>query len=249
MKNLLDVERLVLGYATGIVIRGVSISVLSGSLVGLVGRNGSGRSTLVMGLAGLLRPQQGRIKLHGEDITDRNTRERIQRGLVCLPQMENCFLDLTVNENLRVAVACLGLTATEIGAREDRVFTTLAALARLRNQRVRNLSGGQRRMVDLGMIFMQEPKCLILDEPFAGLAEPVVDAMAEALVRFTKDGQGILLVEEKPNLVFKLADHILYLEDGIVERVGTPTELKDDTEFLDRYLGLNSKTGNSQVTN
>mgnify|MGYP001601834216 CR=1 FL=1 len=209
-----------------------------GRILALLGRNGAGKSTLLRCVAGLIKPAGGSIRLAGLLLDELTPQKRIQMGISFVAQNRECFPDLTVTENIEVAMSCLGLSKAQRETRRSEVLSLLPALRSLLRQPAHRLSGGQQQLLVLAMAICQRPRVLLLDEPSLGLDQVVLTGLLNALQKYVTGGGAVLLVEQKLRVASAVADQALYLENGRIEMEGTVSGLLDDAGFLGRYLGI-----------
>jgi branched-chain amino acid transport system ATP-binding protein len=206
------IEELTAGYGSHRVLHGVSLD-LPGGITGIFGHNGAGKTTLLRALAGLVRPNRGRMTFGGQDV------RTLGRAVGFVPQDDNVFSGLRVDDNLRVAA--LGLGAAAYAAALRRVFELFPDLGAKRRDRAATLSGGQKKMLAFSMALLQSPRLLLLDEPSAGLAPPLVERMMEVIRRVAaEDGATVLLVEQNIAAAAAVVDGVVVLGQGRVRYVG-----------------------------
>ncbi|MFC1539874.1 ABC transporter ATP-binding protein [Gemmatimonadota bacterium] len=237
MKEILQVSDLWLAYNAEPVIQGLSFNVQTGSIVALLGRNGAGKSTVLHAIGGILPVRQGAILFEQECILGWSTAQRIRNGLTYVAQGRECFPNLTVGENLWAATLALGIDRR---TRKQRVDQSLAPFSHLHDYYdtpVVHLSGGQQQMLVLAMALIQRPKCLLLDEPSIGLSDAVLKELEGFLLQYKSEGGSVLLVEQKPRVVFSTGDYAYYLHGGKVLLGGSPDELRSNLDFVNHYLG------------
>jgi ABC-type branched-subunit amino acid transport system ATPase component len=233
-KPLLKVERVTGGYGDMEVLREVSIEVNEGEIVSIIGPNGAGKSTLMKTIFGLLRPWKGHILFNGEEITGLEPDRIVRRGLCYVPQLENVFPSLTVQENLEMGAFILDGDITD---RLERVYQLFPLLKERRKQRVGKMSGGERQMVAMGRALMLDPKLLLLDEPSAGLAPKLVEMIFEKIIEINKSGVAILIVEQNAKKSLELAHRGYVLANGQNRFEGTGKELLNNPDVGRLYLG------------
>lgn len=211
----LAVHDLTAGYGGPPVIRGVSVALDKGRVAVVAGPNGAGKSTLVKSIVGHLRCSGGKVLVDGQDITNKPA-ERIARGGVgYVPQNDDVFGSLTVNENLEMGGYLL--RRREVPARIDEIYTMFPALAKMRSRHVSRLSGGERKMVAIGRVLMLKPPVLILDEPTAGLSVALTQELFERYIpALTATDVAVLLVEQKATEALRMADWGYILVSGEV---------------------------------
>ncbi|MFO7544263.1 MAG: ABC transporter ATP-binding protein [Trueperaceae bacterium] len=231
---LLAIENVVAGYGEMQVLKRVSLRVEEGEIVSIVGPNGAGKSTVMKLVFGLLKPWEGSVRFDGDDISGMPPERIVRRGLCYVPQVENVFPTLTVEENLEMGAFILDGPITE---RKERVFELFPRLAERRRQRAGKMSGGERQMVAMGRALMLDPKLLMLDEPSAGLAPLLVDMIFERITDINRSGVAILMVEQNARKSLNLAHRGYVLATGQNQVEGPGRELLADPEVARLYLG------------
>lgn len=222
-------------YGRSHVLHGIDLTLRRGSLLALLGRNGAGKSTTMLSIAGLLRPTAGSIVLEGRTI-DKLTPEAIARsGVRLVPQGRRVFPSLSVQENLGVAAQRRGSGKPWT---MERVFELFPQLAPRHKQRAGTLSGGEQQMLAIGRALMGNPEVLLLDEPSEGLAPLVVAEVARGIARLRQEGLSILLVEQNFKLAMQLADDVVVLNTGAVAMRGTAAQVEADPELATAHLGV-----------
>jgi branched-chain amino acid transport system ATP-binding protein len=225
----LAVGQLSSGYGPTQILHDISFEVRPGEAIAVLGRNGAGKTTLVNTIAGRLRARGGSIRFDGVAVERWAPSERCRAGLGLVPQDRQVFGGLTVEENLAVADLRRSWTAA-------RVYALFPRLAERRHSRGRQLSGGEQQMLAIGRALMGDPACLLLDEPFEGLAPVIVDALLEAFTRLRAEtAMSIVIVEQSARLAVELADHAMLIEHGRVRTQGTRADLLarwDEVETL-----------------
>lgn len=233
---MLKVTDLVAGYGRGVVLRDLSLSVEDGEVLGVLGRNGMGKSTLIRVLAGLLNVRSGRLEVGGEDLTRAPAHVRARHGIAVVPQGRGVFADLTVNENLQ-----LGRLAAGGRVRDSRLKEVLEYFPRLGErpkQRAGTMSGGEQQMLAIARAMMAEPRILLLDEPSDGLMPVLVQQIAENIRDINrKEGLTTVVVEQNVPMVSRMSSRCLILESGRIVASGSPEELSARGE-IERHLGV-----------
>jgi branched-chain amino acid transport system ATP-binding protein len=229
---ILQVEDIHTYYGDAYVLQGLSLELAEGQILGLLGRNGVGKTTLVNSIVGFNRPRRGRIVFKGADITRMSSFETIRNGMGLVPQGRRVFPSLSVEENLKVAEA-RGRAWTL-----ERVYTLFPHLLERRRQRAKTLSGGEQQMLAIARGLMTNPDCLIMDEPSEGLAPIIIQAVWQVVSKLKQQGLSILLVEQNAALALQLVDYVHVLSKGRVVYSGTPRELWADDSVKSRYLGI-----------
>jgi branched-chain amino acid transport system ATP-binding protein len=232
MAELLRVEGLRSGYGEAVVVQGVDLVLPQGESLALLGRNGTGKTTLLNTLVGVTRRHKGRIVLAGQDITALPPHQRAAAGIGWVPQERNIFKSLTVDENLG-AVARPGPWTL---ARAYEMFPRLAERkANMGNQ----LSGGEQQMLAVARALVLNPKLLLLDEPLEGLAPIIVEELLRSIARVVRDeGMSAIIVEQNPRMILPITQRAVVLDRGAVVHEGASAELMADRERLDRWLGV-----------
>jgi len=230
MPDLLQVEALSAGYGEAVVLSDISLGIADGQALALLGRNGTGKTTLINTLVGLTTRHAGSIKLDGRDITRARPEARVRAGIGWSPQERNIFKSLTVEENL-TAIARPGAWTLA------RVFDMFPRLAERRANLGSQLSGGEQQMLAIGRALMANPKLLLLDEPSLGLAPKLVRAILEVVRAIRARGTTVLLVEQNARMALETADRAYVLETGTVALAGPAAEMAEDERVQRVYLG------------
>ena len=222
------------GYAGSTVLDGVDLTVGSGEVVGLLGRNGVGKSTLMSTLIGWVRPSEGSITLDGEQLAGAPTHRIARAGVAVVPQGRRVFAPLTVENNLRIAVPRGGSRTWSV----ERVYELMPRLAERRRNRGDQLSGGEQQMLAIARALLLEPRLLLLDEPSDGLAPAVVEQVVGVVAQLRSEGLSVLLVEQDLHAAFSLCDRILVMQKGRIVHDSTTAEFRSDAERGRRLLGV-----------
>jgi branched-chain amino acid transport system ATP-binding protein len=233
---LLEVEELRAGYGKMEILKGVSLRVEAGQVVSIIGPNGAGKSTVFRTLFGLLPARQGRVRLDGEDITNRSPAELLRRGMAYVPQGRNVFPLMTVEENLRLG-AYIRRRSAELEQDVARVFETFPPLREARGKRAADLSGGQQQMLEMGRALLLRPRLLLLDEPTLGLAPLVFREIFRIITELRRAGQTILMVEQNAAKALEISDYAYVLELGVNRYQGSGEEIRTDERVRRLYLG------------
>jgi branched-chain amino acid transport system ATP-binding protein len=233
---LLEGRELDTYYGQSHVLRSVSVSIGAGETIGLMGRNGMGKTTLIRTLVGLVRPRHGSVLLDGADVTGHPTFAIARRGIAYVPEGRGIFTSLSVGENLAIAERS-GAAGGSIwtGARVLDLFPRLAA--RLTN-RGDQLSGGEQQMLAIGRALLTNPRLLMLDEATEGLAPIIRDEIWNTVRLIRSTGMATLVVDKTVAAVTAIADRIVILVKGEVVFEGTPAQLKANPELMHRHLGV-----------
>jgi branched-chain amino acid transport system ATP-binding protein len=231
---ILAVEDLHTYYGDAYVLQGLSLELGEGEVLGLLGRNGVGKTTLVKSIVGFVPPRRGRIMFKGRDITRASSVQTVRSGMGLVPQGRRVFPSLNVEENLKVAAHGAARRRWTL----ERVYALFPRLAERRRQRAKTLSGGEQQMLAIGRGLMSDPDCLIMDEPSEGLAPIVIQGMSEAIAALKREGLSIVLVEQNAALALKLVDRVHVMSKGRVVYSGRPQELWANEQVKSSYLGI-----------
>jgi branched-chain amino acid transport system ATP-binding protein len=229
---MLDVQEIHTYYGDSYVLQGISLHIDPGQVVGLVGRNGMGKTTLIRSIIGFTPPRRGSIRFKNHDITGWASNRAVDLGLGLVPQGRRVFPSLTVRENLLVALRARGGPWTV-----DRVVELFPRLGERAENRAGKLSGGEQQMLAIGRALMARPRLLLLDEPSMGLAPVLVEQIFETIVEVNRQGTTILLVEQNASMALSIAHRGYVLETGAVVLAGTATALSENAEVRRAYLG------------
>jgi len=231
---ILEVQDIHTYYGDAYVLQGLSLQLEQGQILGLLGRNGVGKTTLVNSIVGFNPPRRGKIVFKGDDITGKSSFATVRSGMGLVPQGRRVFPTLGVEENLLVAER----SPDRHGWTLDRVYTLFPRLRERRNQRAKTLSGGEQQMLAIGRALMTNPDCLIMDEPSEGLAPIIIQSLWEAIGKLKEEGLSILLVEQSAHLALKLVDYVHVISKGQVVYSAKPDELKANDHIKSSYLGI-----------
>jgi branched-chain amino acid transport system ATP-binding protein len=232
----LETRGLVAGYERDLpIVRGVNLRVQTGEFVALLGPNGAGKSTLVKAIAGLVPIHEGAVLLRGEDITDAPAHRKIRSGLAFVPQTENVFATMTIEDNLRLAADILPKPVR--APRIAELYAMFPDLAAQPGRPAGQLSGGQRQMLAAARALIIHPSLLILDEPSAGLSPKVVTEVFGLLKSINATGVTIILVEQNVKAALAIADRAVVLVEGEARHEAPATELAGDPIIAELYLG------------
>ncbi len=231
---LLATEDLVAGYVPEVdILNGVTIRVDEGEIVTVIGPNGAGKSTLVKAIFGLLRPREGRVVFRGEEITGRRTHDITHLGLSYVPQLDNVFQSLTVEENLELG----SLDRARMAEQIDRMYELFPRLGERSSQTAGTMSGGERQMLAMARALMPDPQVLLLDEPSAGLAPAFVEAIFEKIEDVNRAGVTLVMVEQNARRALEMSSRGYVLDLGVNRFEGRGRELLDNPKVVELYLG------------
>jgi branched-chain amino acid transport system ATP-binding protein len=236
MADLLEVEGLSAGYGEAVVLTDISLKLHEGQALALLGRNGTGKTTLINTIIGLTRRRAGTIRLGGIDITRLRPDQRALAGIGWVPQERNIFKSLTVDENI-TSVATKGPWTLE------RIFGMFPRLAERRRNMGNQLSGGEQQMLAIGRALALNPRVLLLDEPTEGLAPIIVDELLAALRKIVREEQiAAIIVEQSPRKILPLTDAAIILDRGMIAYQGESAALAGDAVTLANLLGVAERT-------
>ena len=239
MAELLKVAALSAGYGEAVVLNDISITLGEGQTLALLGRNGTGKTTLINTLAGATRQHGGSIMLGGRALHSLLSHERAAVGIGWVPQERNIFKSLTVHENLTAVARPARVGRSAKPWTPERVYTLFPRLAERSNNLGTQLSGGEQQMLALGRALVLNPTLLLLDEPCEGLAPIIVQELLRAIRRVTRDeGLSAIIVEQHPQAILAISDTAAVLDRGTVVYSGSASSLQEQPELLDRLLGV-----------
>jgi branched-chain amino acid transport system ATP-binding protein len=233
MTPILAARGLSAGYGGSRVLRGIDLDIHAGETIGLMGRNGMGKTTLIRTLIGLLPAQEGQVLLDGEDSVRLPAFARARRGIAVVPEGRGIFATLTVMENLRLA-------ATPGDWTEARVLKLFPRLGQRATNRGNHLSGGEQQMLAIGRALMTNPRLLMLDEATEGLAPLVRDDIWRVIRVVREAGVAVVVVDKTVSAVLSLADRVVILVKGQVAWTGAPDLLRADPSLMHRHLGVDA---------
>jgi branched-chain amino acid transport system ATP-binding protein len=231
---ILEAKGLVGGYGGTDILNGVDLRLAREEIVVIVGPNGAGKSTAMKALFGLVKVRVGTVSFEGKDVTNAAPEKLVQLGMAFVPQDQNVFATMTVDENLDMGAYT---RRSGVAAAKERVYTLLPALKAKRRQAAGELSGGQRQMVAIGRALMVEPKVLMLDEPSAGLSPKVLDEILDAISAINTSGVGVLMVEQNAKAALAMAHRGYVLQQGRNRHEGPGPELLSNREIAESFLG------------
>jgi branched-chain amino acid transport system ATP-binding protein len=235
MSDLLTVDKVSAGYGEAVVLNDISFALGEGQTLALLGRNGTGKTTLINTLAGATRQHAGSITLGGVALHKLPSHQRAAAGIGWVPQERNIFKSLTVHENL-TAVQRPGPWTPQ------RVYEMFPRLAERKTNLGTQLSGGEQQMLAVGRALVVNPKLLLLDEPLEGLAPIIVNELLRAISRITRsEGLSAIIVEQHPQAILAISDRAIVLDHGTVVHTDTAAALRTAPELLDRLLGVARK--------
>lgn len=228
-------ENMTGGYGRGAdILHDCTIAVEQGQIAVIVGPNGAGKSTAMKAVFGMLNLRKGSVRLNGQDITALNPQDRVKAGMGFVPQVNNIFPSMTVEENLEMGAY---IRRDDIRQTMAQVYELFPAVAAKRKQAAGELSGGQRQQVAVGRALMTQPKVLMLDEPTAGVSPIVMDELFDRIIAIARGGLPVLMVEQNARQAMMIADKAYVLVQGANAHTGTGKELMSDDEVRRTFLG------------
>ncbi len=234
MTAVLEATSIVAGYGDVEILHGVSVSIGQGEMVAIIGPNGAGKSTLLKAMFGLIPTSSGRVRLNGTDTTNQPPDRIVERGMSYVPQTENVFPSLSINENLEMG----GFIRRDgLSDRLERVYALFPDLAHRRCDLGGKLSGGQRQMLALARALMLDPKVLLLDEPSASLSPKMVESLFEKIGEINSSGTAILLVEQNAKEALSLSNRAYVLATGENRLDGDAKSMLESEDMAKLYLG------------
>jgi branched-chain amino acid transport system ATP-binding protein len=235
---LLDISGLSASYGEGRVLEDIALSLDAGAVLGVVGPNGHGKTSLLRTISGLMPKAQGKISFEGRDILGQSAESIARSGIVHVPQGDLIYKNMTIKENLQMGGYSNHSTA-ETAAQLDQVYALFPKLKQRNTQIASSLSGGERRMLGIGRgLMMKRARLLMLDEPSLGLAPIVIDQIYQAIEKLVADGLTIIVVEENIHRVSAVSKQMILLSHGNVVWTGAPADLEGDARLAATYLGI-----------
>lgn len=236
---LVEAAGIIAGYLPGVnILNGCDLYANEGELVGIIGPNGAGKSTLLKSLFGLVKVRDGIVRLKGEDVTNQRADQLVRAGIGFVPQTNNVFPSLTIEENLQMGAY---QRPESFGDRFDFVTNLFPTLGNRRKQRAGSLSGGERQMVAMGRALMMAPSVLLLDEPSAGLSPALQDEVFVRVREINKTGVTVIMVEQNARRCLQIVDRGYVLDQGRNAYTGTGRSLANDPKVIELYLGTLAK--------
>jgi branched-chain amino acid transport system ATP-binding protein len=238
LEPLVIVEDLHTFYGKSHILHGVSLSVGRGEVVGLLGRNGVGKSTTLKTIMGLVSPSEGKVLFEGKPVTGMPAHKIARLGIAYVPEDRRIFKLLTVMENLRTGLDRSGVTEARKQELLAKVFEYFPVLAERRSQAGGTLSGGEQQMLAIARAMMLEPKIILLDEPTEGLMPRMVSQIKEIVAVLHREGVAILLVEQNVPLTLEASQRVYIMEKGAVRHHAVASELEVNDPVIQQYLGV-----------
>jgi branched-chain amino acid transport system ATP-binding protein len=235
---LLKVDGIHTFYGKSHILHGVSLEIGRGEVVGLLGRNGVGKSTTLKAIAGLVHPVEGEVMFEGSSVIRLPPHTVARRGIAYVPEERRIFPYLTVLENLRTGLDRHGVSKVRKAALVDKAYAYFPRLGERRNQSGGTLSGGEQQMLAIARAMMLEPKIILLDEPTEGLMPSMVSQIAQIVSALCHEGVAVLLVEQNVPLTLEACRRIYFIEKGVVRHHAMASDLHADHPAVHQYLGV-----------
>jgi branched-chain amino acid transport system ATP-binding protein len=227
---MLKVNRIHTYYGSSHILFDVSLTINKAEVVGLLGRNGAGKSTTLRSIMGLTPPKEGRITFNGKDITGQKPYVLVRKGIGYVPDDRRVFADLSTDDNLEI------VHSRRTDWSKERVYTLFPALREMRTRRGGNLSGGEQQMLTIGRALMSSPELLLLDEPTEGLAPLIVRELENQILAMKEAGISILLTEQNVKSALKLISRVYVIDNGRIRFEGAIADFETNEEIKKRYL-------------
>lgn len=238
MKEMLKIENLVVDYDHIHALRDISMEVYQNEIVCLIGSNGAGKTSTLSAVSNIVSKTDGSISFHGIDISHMSAPEIVRLGISHVPEGRHVFPKMTVEENLILGTMALKkISKADLKERMSEMYELFPRLEERRDQHAGTLSGGEQQMLAIARGMMYGPSLIMLDEPSLGLAPIVVEEIFEMILRIQKNGKTVLLIEQNANMALQISNRAYLLENGVIVRSGTGTELKNDDSIRKAYLG------------
>lgn len=233
---VLQMKAIDAGYGDIEVLRDVSIEVIKGQIVSILGANGAGKSTLLNTLFGIIKPTKGQIFVSGDDITTKAANERLKRGMAYVPEGRTNFPSMSVEDNLEMG-AYSRQDSAQVRADIEKLCQRFPLLQEKRYTAAGNLSGGQQQILEIAMALMLNPEVLLIDEPTLGLAPILVTEVFDEIQNINADGTTVVLVEQNAKRALEISHYAYVLELGRIRIEGAAAELAQNEEVVEAYLG------------
>jgi branched-chain amino acid transport system ATP-binding protein len=236
--SLLEVRHLHLGYGAHVAVEECSFTVAAGECVGLVGANGSGKSTTLRAIARIHPVRSGTVMFDGHDIIDWSSARAVAEGLVLCPEGRHLFAEMSVEDNILLGLVRARLGRAETRGRLAEIFELFPKLADRRTQLAGTLSGGEQQMVALGRALASQPRLLILDEPTLGLAPMMVEQVFSIVSQVISSGTSVLIAEQNVTATLEAAHRVYVMEAGLITHSGPSAELRGDPQLTAALMGI-----------
>ena len=236
MKNQLTCSHLIKKYGRREVVKGASLTVNSNEIVGLLGPNGAGKTTIFRMMLGIVIPTKGTIHLNEEDITHIPIHLRAKRGITYLPQEVSVFTGLTVKKNVSLIFENMKIPKRKIKEKAQQLIEDFG-ISHLENQKAANLSGGEKRRLELARMMTLDPKFILLDEPFSGIDPMTVKDIQRMSIRLKEMGIGVIVTDHNVDDIRRIVDRLYVIHKGTILAEGDPETVFSDRKVIENYLG------------
>jgi len=236
LKNQLTCNRLIKKYGRREVVKGASLKVNSNEIVGLLGPNGAGKTTIFRMMLGIVIPTKGTIHLNQEDITHIPIHLRAKRGITYLPQEVSVFTGLTVRKNVSLIFENMKMPKSQIRKKTQQLLEDFG-ISHLESQKASNLSGGEKRRLELARMMTLEPKFILLDEPFSGIDPMTVKDIQKMSIRLKEMGIGVIVTDHNVDDIRRIVDRLYVIHKGTILAEGDPETVFSDRKVIENYLG------------
>lgn len=236
MKNHLNCSELIKKFGKREVVKGASLSVESNEIVGLLGPNGAGKTTIFRMMLGIVIPTKGSIHLNGEDITHIPIHIRAKKGITYLPQEVSVFTGLTVRKNISIVLENMKHSKKSIKDKTDALLHDFG-ISHLEDQRASNLSGGEKRRLELARMMTLDPKFILLDEPFSGIDPMTVKDIQRMSIKLKEMGIGVIVTDHNVDDIRRIVDRLYVIHKGTILAEGEPETVFNDRQVIENYLG------------
>ncbi len=232
---MLEVTNLTTGYGHNTILEDLDLTYREEAMATVIGPNGAGKSTLFKAIFGMLDAWEGSVVLNGEDITELEPAERLERGLAFVPQGKNVFGNMSVKENLEMG----GYTQSRADVKRniEDIYELFPLLRERKGQKAKSLSGGQQQLLEMGRVLMRDPDIVLLDEPSLGLAPDLMDEIFGHVEKIHEEGVGVLMIEQNADRALELCDWAYVLDEGHILHEGPAHEIRDRDDIRKLYLG------------
>ena len=237
---MLKVDNLWIRYGNVEAVRGLSLKVSRNEIVALIGANGAGKSSTLMGISGMVPKAEGKVFFMDKDITDMSPKNIVKMGISHVPEGRHVFPEMTVEENIYIGSfgAARVLSKEELREKKEEMYAFFPRLYERRSQMAGTLSGGEQQMLAIARGLMASPELVIFDEPSLGLAPIIIEDVYEQIMKLKKQGATILLVEQNASVALDVADRAYVIENGTIAMMGTGADLQNDPNVKKAYLGM-----------
>ncbi|MFP4461243.1 MAG: LPS export ABC transporter ATP-binding protein [Thermotogota bacterium] len=236
MKNQLTCSQLIKKYGRREVVKGATLTVNSNEIVGLLGPNGAGKTTIFRMMLGIVIPTKGTIHLNQEDITHIPIHLRAKRGITYLPQEVSVFTGLTVRKNVSIIFENMKMPKRQIREKTQQLIEDFG-ISHLENQKATNLSGGEKRRLELARMMTLEPKFILLDEPFSGIDPMTVKDIQRMSIQLKEMGIGVIVTDHNVDDIRRIVDRLYVIHKGTILAEGDPESVFSDRKVIENYLG------------